>query len=415
MPERSAPVAKQALPSARSSGATPKVRRRYALGTATFVYIGITLLIALGAFNSQNNLLFWTFGFAMAALLVSGLISGSMLMGVEIVRVSIAEAQVGEFIRIRYRVHNRNRLVPVFALLISEEGLIPPGRRFFKFLRGRRRDDLSALPVMTVPIAFVAQLGAGETVHVEAIALAKRRGRVMFTSIIAHSSFPFGLMRKILHISQGGTTVIRPAVIHPPTGLLKHGSSTGLSGAVSRRPGPGEEFFSLREYVPGDGIRSIAWKASARRGSLLVRQNAMPSPGRLWIVLRLRSTVGSTIEDEHAISLAAGVAHQAEKHGMEYGLATPLTRTLIHPRHGPIHLARLMTELGMLELGPDDGRGRNSAFPAPASGLHGLCVVVHAGLIDPTFRPTAGNQFVTHISGSSPMVAGSDQPGEAAA
>jgi uncharacterized protein (DUF58 family) len=38
------------------------------------------------------------------------------------------------------------------------------------------------------------------------------------------------------------------------------------------RPGDGFDFFALRDYVPGDTIRSVNWKASARSGKMMVNQ-----------------------------------------------------------------------------------------------------------------------------------------------
>lgn len=357
----------------------------------------ITLLVALGAFNSQNNLLFWTFGLALSALLVSGFISGSMLMGVEVARETIGEAGVGDDLRIRYRIRNTNRLFPVFALTIEEAGFTPPEQpgRIARLLR--RKPTLIAGHPIAPPLAFVVHVGAGETVHADTYVRALRRGPVSFTEIVVHSSFPFGLMRKLLRFAHPGATVIRPAIIEPESGVLGAGSAVGLVGAVARRPGTGDEFFSLREYVPGDGTRGIAWAASARRGSLLVRQNAAPTPLRLWIVLRLRTASGSSEQDERAISLAAGLARRAELRGMDYGLSIPLTRSLTQPRRGLGHLARLMTDLGLLDLGADDGRGSTSAFPPHAGAPSTLCIVVHSGRPDPSYRPAGNRESVTHI------------------
>jgi uncharacterized protein (DUF58 family) len=41
---------------------------------------------------------------------------------------------------------------------------------------------------------------------------------------------------------------------------------------VSRRKGDGIEYADIRDYVPGDRVRSINWRASARRGSLVVNE-----------------------------------------------------------------------------------------------------------------------------------------------
>lgn len=393
----------------------PKVRRRYELGSAALVYIGITLLIALGAFNSQNNLLFWAFGLALAALLVSGLISGSMLMGVDVARESIGDASVGENMRVRYRVRNTNRVIPIFALSIEELGFVddsalpPPGGWISRVLSTRRQAVRSS--AIRPPRTFVTHVGPGETVHVEAAPLALRRGPVQFSIIAAHSSFPFGLMRKTLRFEQPAAAVVRPAIVEPDTAVLGGSAASGLSGAVARRPGPGDEFFSLRDYAPGDGPRGIAWAASARRGALLVRQNAAPSPIRLWIVLRLRPEPESAVDDERAISLAAGLAQRAESLGMDYGLSVPLSRSVAHPRRGSAHLARLMTELGLLDLGADDGRGRLAAFPPHAATPGTLCVVVHSGGVDSSFKAGSGTGATTHIGTlTSSRSADSSQP-----
>jgi uncharacterized protein (DUF58 family) len=237
----------------------------------------------------------------------------------------------------------------------------------------------------------VAHVGAREVVHAEAAVRARRRGAVTFSAVRVHTAFPFGLLRKSLLIPQHGAAVITPEPEGVGEGVLMAASSGSYAGAPSRRAGRGDEFFALREYVHGDSQRDVAWRASAHRGSLLVRQFAAPSPLRLWIVLRLRTRPGSDADDERAIRMAAGLAMMAEETGMEYALAAPLTRLLLHPRRGGGHLARLMTDLGVLDLGADDGRGERGAFPPHAAGAGGSCVVVHSGAIDAGYAPRADN------------------------
>jgi uncharacterized protein (DUF58 family) len=45
----------------------------------------------------------------------------------------------------------------------------------------------------------------------------------------------------------------------------------GHGSRMSPRAGQGREFDRLREYIPGDDYRAIAWKASARRDRLIMR------------------------------------------------------------------------------------------------------------------------------------------------
>ncbi|MCA9085520.1 MAG: DUF58 domain-containing protein [Planctomycetaceae bacterium] len=60
-----------------------------------------------------------------------------------------------------------------------------------------------------------------------------------------------------------------------------------------QRAGMGSELLELREYVPGDPPKSIAWKVSARRGSLMTRQYESEVPVRL--VLFIDGSIGTRL------------------------------------------------------------------------------------------------------------------------
>lgn len=57
------------------------------------------------------------------------------------------------------------------------------------------------------------------------------------------------------------------------------------SGRAGRLRGDGSSLRELREHQPGDPFRRIAWKASARRGKLLVREYEREERDVVWIVL----------------------------------------------------------------------------------------------------------------------------------
>ena len=366
-----------ALPAARNATRI-RVKRRYELGSAGLMYVGMTLLIALGAFNSQNNLLFWAFGFALAVLSVSGVVSGSMLMGVGVERIGTSQARVGDKLVVRYRVRNRNRVFPVFALSIEEAGVGMPARTglISRLLRPRRAPVNPATgPVRT----FVGHLGPGQTLVVEAQVDALRRGPVRLGTVVAHSAFPFGLMRKSLRFAQAGTAIVLPRSVRPADGQLGTAGSLDRAASVSAGRGAGDEFHALREYRAGDPPRDIAWRASARRGGLMVRQTSASSPVRLWIVPVLRDRVGSDVRDEATISRAAGLAEAAEARGLEYGMIVPLTGAMTPMRRGAGQLSRVLVDLALLELGADDARGRGTGVPGRAAGRGAVCAMVHAG------------------------------------
>jgi uncharacterized protein (DUF58 family) len=49
-------------------------------------------------------------------------------------------------------------------------------------------------------------------------------------------------------------------------------TQTAIGSEVSRAKGDGLEFVDLRAFVPGDRVRTVNWRASARRGDLLVNE-----------------------------------------------------------------------------------------------------------------------------------------------
>ena len=57
------------------------------------------------------------------------------------------------------------------------------------------------------------------------------------------------------------------------------------ASAVATRAGSGNEIFGVREYRPGDSLRRIHWRSSARHGRLVVREYEPPGLQALTIVL----------------------------------------------------------------------------------------------------------------------------------
>lgn len=121
--------------------------------------------------------------------------------------------------------------------------------------------------------------------------------------------------------------------------------------AASGRPGPargeGSDLRELREHQPGDPFRRIAWKASARRGTLLVRDFEREERDVVWLVLdasvELWSGPVGRAPLDFAIDEAAAIATRHLGRGDRVGLyvfaAGP--RVCITPDQGPVHAQKL--------------------------------------------------------------------------
>jgi uncharacterized protein (DUF58 family) len=119
------------------------------------------------------------------------------------------------------------------------------------------------------------------------------------------------------------------------------------SGRPGRTRGEGSDLRELREHQPGDPFRRIAWKASARRGQLLVRDFEREERDVVWLVLE--ATVGlwagplGRAPLDLAIDEVAAVATRHLGRGDRVGLmvTAPGLRVALAPDHGPAHGAKI--------------------------------------------------------------------------
>ena len=105
----------------------------------------------------------------------------------------------------------------------------------------------------------------------------------------------------------------------------------------------GEDLASLREYRSGDSMRHVAWKASARHESLLVKDYEQPESRQEWR-LDWRDLRG--LDNEARIARIARWLGEAQTQGRQWSLWLP--SEAIDLGHGPTHYARCMSALALL-------------------------------------------------------------------
>jgi uncharacterized protein (DUF58 family) len=127
---------------------------------------------------------------------------------------------------------------------------------------------------------------AGERRRLDGFLVPTRRGDRLADRVTTRSVGPLGLAGR-----QGWQSVPwRVRVLPPftsraflPERLARLRQLDGLVAARVR--GQGTEFDSLREYIPGDDVRSIDWRATARGGGVAVRTWRPERDRRIVIVL----------------------------------------------------------------------------------------------------------------------------------
>lgn len=167
---------------------------------------------------------------------------------------------------------------PVDASLLLCNG----GRRRF---RGQVRD---AWPpsARAQPHTHDVDVAAGQRQQVHTALRPVRRGDQRAAMVTARSIGPLGLAGRQSSQSVPGLVRVLPPFLsrkHLPSRLAKLREIDGLLPTLIR--GQGTEFDSLREYVVGDDVRSIDWRASARRADVMVRTWRPERDRRVVIVL----------------------------------------------------------------------------------------------------------------------------------
>ena len=139
----------------------------------------------------------------------------------------------------------------------------------------------------------------------------QRRGVFRLGPHRLHFGDPFGLFGVEVASPQSDMLVIYPRVVHLPDFELPHGNAG--ESRQRRRPLRGTlPSASVNEYRPGDSLRHIHWRSTARRNRLMVKELEIEPSGDVWVVLDLNRSAqrgeGARSTLEYSIIVAASVA-----------------------------------------------------------------------------------------------------------
>jgi uncharacterized protein (DUF58 family) len=164
----------------------------------------------------------------------------------------------------------------------------------------------------TVGAVATLALREGEPVDLVAVVRAERWGAYRPVAARLVVTDRFRLLRRETSVTNAA--VVR---VHPPVSRLRRLADPrwlqGVAGAHrSRERRDGIEFADTRPWAPGDGLRAVNWRASARRGSWFVSDRHPDSSADVVLFVDalvdvghdLDSTLGMTVEA--TIALAEG-------------------------------------------------------------------------------------------------------------
>jgi uncharacterized protein (DUF58 family) len=149
---------------------------------------------------------------------------------------------------------------------------------------------------------------------------ARRRGVFDVGPLVHLRSDPLGLFRRETRWGTPGTLWVRPRVLVP--GSFLDGAVFDLEGLPSEQMSTSDlAFHALREYVPGDDLRRVHWRSSAKAETLLVRQYVESRTLHSAFLLDDDpEAYASPAEFELAVSAAASLALRGLADGFEVDL-----------------------------------------------------------------------------------------------
>jgi len=117
--------------------------------------------------------------------------------------------------------------------------------------------------------------------------------------------------------------------------------------------GNGLDFENLREYIPGDSIRDIDWKASSRSGRVLVKRYIAEKKHNIMLVFdtgKNMTAVTKALESKHNVALCAGgtVGYMAGLNGDNVGAIYNRNGFIQYYqlKTGTMNIERILTEYG---------------------------------------------------------------------
>jgi uncharacterized protein (DUF58 family) len=241
---------------------------------------------------------------------------------------------------------------PVFALLWLVCLLLAVTSVAFALLRSRAKVDLHVSPprtmagdgaeiqlearssrrlpvpspliaVRTGPTEHLIRLGTlhRKSVREEHIELTDlRRGVVPVGPVTARRSDPLALLRWDERWSPVVELLVLPRIV--PVESLGMGVIRDQEGTPSDEISMNDlAFHALREYVPGDELRHVHWRSSAKASTLQIRQYHDTRRSHLTVVLDASAQSYVDPEDfEIAVSVSASIAARAHQDGVDVSM-----------------------------------------------------------------------------------------------
>ena len=320
----------------------------YEVTRAGVIYVLVTLVIGIAALNTGNNLLYIVVAAMLAAILVSGAVSALVLRRLELDVRLPEHVFAGRAVAGRIVLRNPRHFLPSFSIRVvpardskskkknRKQWQMEPTTFAFPMNRPpedqwvrvrdwkvRRVEVAPPPPGIFEGMAYFPYLPARAELAADLELKFDRRGRYRESSFGVATRFPFAFLTKTRHVA-----LEREILVYPPvdaTDELFEILPLVRGEWESFVRGRGSDLYRIREYMPEDSARHVDWKATAKSGSLKVREFSREDERKLRLVFDNPCADAVRAEAyERAVNLAASLGwHFSEEEDAEVSFVVP--------------------------------------------------------------------------------------------
>lgn len=155
-----------------------------------------------------------------------------------------------------------------------------------------------------------------------------KRGAYVFHNINLFISTFFNLVQKRVEIESEQEVAVYPSILQMKRYELQLFSQTAVFQGIKkvRRLGNNNEFEQIKNYVQGDDLRTINWKATSRSGELMVNQYQDERAQQVYCIVDKSRSMRSPFEGlsllDHSINASLVLSNVILKKGDKAGVIT---------------------------------------------------------------------------------------------
>lgn len=269
-------------------------------GGAVVAIVGLTLFGL--AWHTHIGWFYLADAVAWGLIVANLALSGVNMRGLSVRRMLLTSDPKDIFeddvIRLAIEVGNRSFFPKLFMTVLEDCPLAAPGDAEQAFL-----------------IGSVATKGQA---IVEYSVRCYRRGVYSFGPVQLETSAPFGLFRARKKLEAPFQVTVYPQLL--PVAAMADQGRAESQASLFNAPHHSGDVRGSRDYQPGDYLRNIHWRNSARRGKLMVKEMDRPPQGEVYVAFSPGIDLGEGRDTtfEYGIKVAASLARRAFNEGRPF-------------------------------------------------------------------------------------------------